>query len=79
MCAVRARCASICWSGWRISSAPLLGLAARCGQSGARRPRGATGDGGFKAMPEMMSILGCSPDELGNVLKALGFGPSAVR
>jgi ATP-dependent RNA helicase SUPV3L1/SUV3 len=36
-------------------------------------PRGATGDGGFKAIPDMMSILGCSSAELGNVLKALGF------
>ncbi len=36
-------------------------------------PRGATGDGGFLQTPEMMSILGCSPDELGQVLKALGF------
>ncbi|MEM1307054.1 MAG: hypothetical protein AAGG99_05985, partial [Pseudomonadota bacterium] len=37
------------------------------------RPPGATGDGGFVATPEMMSILGCSADELGDVLKALGF------
>jgi ATP-dependent RNA helicase SUPV3L1/SUV3 len=36
-------------------------------------PKGATGDGGFVVTPEMMSILGCSPDELSNVLKALGF------
>jgi ATP-dependent RNA helicase SUPV3L1/SUV3 len=36
-------------------------------------PRGATGDGGFRATPDMMSILGCSASELGNVLKALGF------
>ena len=36
-------------------------------------PKGATGDGGFTATPEMMSILGCSSEELGNVLKALGF------
>ena len=36
-------------------------------------PRGSTGDGGFTVLPEMMSILGCSPDELSNVLKALGF------
>jgi ATP-dependent RNA helicase SUPV3L1/SUV3 len=36
-------------------------------------PKGATGDGGFKATPDMMSILGCSADELGHVLKALGF------
>jgi len=36
-------------------------------------PRGSTGNGGFKATPDMMSILGCSADELGEVLKALGF------
>jgi len=36
-------------------------------------PKGSTGDGGFTVTPEMMSILGCSPDELSNVLKALGF------
>ncbi len=41
--------------------------------NGAEQPAGATGDGGFKATPDMMSILGCSPDELGEVLKALGF------
>ncbi len=39
----------------------------------AKPPKGSTGDGGFIATPEMMSILGCSPDELGKVLKALGF------
>jgi ATP-dependent RNA helicase SUPV3L1/SUV3 len=36
-------------------------------------PKGATGDGGFRTTPEMMSILGCSSAELGNVLKVLGF------
>ena len=36
-------------------------------------PRGSTGDGGFTVLPEMMSILGCSPDELSAVLKSLGF------
>lgn len=36
-------------------------------------PKGSTGDGGFVVTPEMMSILGCSPDELSDVLKALGF------
>ncbi len=38
-------------------------------------PKGSTGDGGFRATDDMMSILGCSADELGNVLKALGFRP----
>jgi ATP-dependent RNA helicase SUPV3L1/SUV3 len=39
----------------------------------AKPPKGSTGDGGFVATPEMMSILGCSPEELGKVLKGLGF------
>jgi ATP-dependent RNA helicase SUPV3L1/SUV3 len=42
-------------------------------------PKGATGDGGFRAVPEMMSILGCSAGELGNVLQALGFRLDRVR
>ncbi len=36
-------------------------------------PAGATGDGGFTVIPEMMSIMGCSADELGEVLRSLGF------
>src|SRR5690606_25888172 len=36
-------------------------------------PKGATGEGAFMVTPDMMSILGCSPEELGTVLKALGF------
>ncbi|MFO1172412.1 MAG: helicase-related protein [Hyphomicrobiaceae bacterium] len=36
-------------------------------------PKGASGDGGFTILPEMMSILGCNQAELGEVLKALGF------
>ena len=36
-------------------------------------PAGASGDGGFTILPEMMSILGCNSAELGEVLKALGF------
>jgi ATP-dependent RNA helicase SUPV3L1/SUV3 len=43
------------------------------GTEGATPPKGATGDGGFTVIPEMMSLLGCSPEELGGVLKALGF------
>ena len=36
-------------------------------------PKGATGDGGFRVMPEMMSILGCSSSNVGEVLQELGF------
>ena len=42
-------------------------------ESSEAPPAGATGDGGFTAIPEMMSILGCSAEELGHVLTALGF------
>ncbi len=41
--------------------------------SNAVPPKGSTGDGSFRATPDMMSVLGCSPDELAEVLKALGF------
>ncbi len=36
-------------------------------------PKGATGDGGFRVMPEMMSILGCSSSDVGEILHKLGF------
>ncbi len=51
---------------------PLVAWRAREGNN-TEAPNGATGDGGFTVIPEMMSILGCSPSELGNVLNALGF------
>lgn len=51
---------------------PLLSW--RAGAPGAATPpKGSTGDGGFIVIPEMMSILGCSSEELGEVLKVLGF------
>ena len=40
---------------------------------GSARPKGSTGDGGFVVIPEMLSILGCSAEELSGVLRALGF------
>jgi len=61
---------------------PLMAWRARIGETPAAEPggatppqppRGATGDGGFTVIPEMMSILGCGAGELGEVLKALGF------
>ncbi len=36
-------------------------------------PPGAAGGGAFKIKPEMMSIMGCSSDELGLILESLGF------
>jgi ATP-dependent RNA helicase SUPV3L1/SUV3 len=51
---------------------PLLAWRANA-EAPAMPPKGSTGDGAFTVTPDMMSILGCSPDELGNVLRALGF------
>lgn len=50
---------------------PLLGW--RRKEASDTPPKGSTGDGGFTVIPEMMSILGCSTEELGQVLTALGF------
>ncbi len=36
-------------------------------------PLGAAGGGAFKVRPEMMSIMGCSGEELGSILEFLGF------
>jgi ATP-dependent RNA helicase SUPV3L1/SUV3 len=36
-------------------------------------PKGATGDGGFRVTPDMMSILGCSSSDVGEILHKLGF------
>jgi ATP-dependent RNA helicase SUPV3L1/SUV3 len=52
---------------------PLLAWRKSVDNPTAEPPKGSTGDGGFIALPAMMSILGCPADQLGNVLKALGF------
>lgn len=51
---------------------PLLAWRAAPGKSDSP-PKGSSGDGGFRTTDDMMSILGCSAEELGEVLKALGF------
>jgi ATP-dependent RNA helicase SUPV3L1/SUV3 len=40
---------------------------------GAAAPSGATGAGGFRVVPELMSVVGCSGDDFASILKALGF------
>ncbi|PZN16251.1 MAG: helicase [Proteobacteria bacterium] len=52
---------------------PLLAWRPDPENPSAQPPKGSTGDGGFVVIPEMMSILGCSPEELGAVLTSLGF------
>ncbi len=41
--------------------------------TGSEPPTGATGDGGFRVVPELMSVVGCSGEEFASILKALGF------
>ena len=56
--------------------APVAKRAAAPGQHDQKTagpPKGATGDGGFRIMPDMMSIVGCSGEEFASVLKELGF------
>ena len=54
---------------------PLAAWRANAGSAEAKPPEGSSGDGGFVATADMMSILGCSADDLGATLKALGFEP----
>jgi ATP-dependent RNA helicase SUPV3L1/SUV3 len=42
-------------------------------ETNAQPPAGAAGGGAFKIRPEMMSIMGCSGEELGSILESLGF------
>jgi ATP-dependent RNA helicase SUPV3L1/SUV3 len=48
-------------------------IAFRAAEGGAAAPPGATGDGGFRVVPELMSVVGCSGEEFASILKALGF------
>src|SRR5208283_4249195 len=45
----------------------------RPSETGSEPPAGAAGGGAFKIRPEMMSIMGCSGEELGLILESLGF------
>ncbi|MBI4723561.1 MAG: helicase, partial [Rhodomicrobium sp.] len=42
-------------------------------ETGTEPPPGAAGGGAFRIRPEMMSIMGCSSEELGLILESLGF------
>jgi ATP-dependent RNA helicase SUPV3L1/SUV3 len=45
----------------------------RPAEGGEPAPSGATGDGGFRVAPELMSVVGCSGEDFASILKALGF------
>ena len=64
-------------SGWIFSSGSPIssGRCSPCAlpRSARCRRSGSSGEGGFIVTPEMMSVLGCSSEELGHVLRTLGF------
>jgi hypothetical protein len=56
----------------RLSDLIRARVAFRAAES-AEAPTGATGDGGFRVVPELMSVVGCSGEEFASILKSLGF------
>ena len=57
----------------RLSDLIRARVAWRKVEGGEAAPSGATGDGGFRVVPELMSMVGCSGEEFASILKALGF------
>jgi ATP-dependent RNA helicase SUPV3L1/SUV3 len=57
----------------RLSDLIRARIAFRAAEGGVTAPTGATGDGGFRVVPELMSVVGCSGDEFASILMALGF------
>jgi len=57
----------------RLSDLIRARIAFRVAEGTATAPTGATGDGGFRVVPELMSVVGCSGEEFASILKALGF------
>jgi ATP-dependent RNA helicase SUPV3L1/SUV3 len=57
----------------RLSDLIRTRVAWRATEGGDAAPSGATGDGGFRVAPELMSMVGCSGEEFASILRALGF------
>ena len=57
----------------RLSDLIRARVAFRAAEGSVTPPTGATGDGGFRVVPELMSVVGCSGEEFASILKALGF------
>ncbi len=57
----------------RLSDLIRVRVTWRPAEGGAAAPSGATGDGGFRVGPELMSVVGCSGEDFFSILKALGF------
>jgi ATP-dependent RNA helicase SUPV3L1/SUV3 len=57
----------------RLSDLIRARISFRPTEGGPEAPAGASGDGGFRVVPELMSVVGCSGEEFASILKALGF------
>jgi ATP-dependent RNA helicase SUPV3L1/SUV3 len=57
----------------RLSDLIRARVSFRTAAGGPEAPAGATGDGGFRVVPDLMSVVGCSGEEFASILKALGF------
>ncbi|MDX2318575.1 MAG: helicase-related protein [Hyphomicrobiaceae bacterium] len=57
----------------RLSDLIRVRVSWRPAEGGEDAPSGATGDGGFRVEPELMSMVGCSGDEFASILRSLGF------
>jgi ATP-dependent RNA helicase SUPV3L1/SUV3 len=57
----------------RLSDLIRARVSFRPAEGGPEPPAGATGDGGFRVVAELMSVVGCSGEEFASILKALGF------
>jgi ATP-dependent RNA helicase SUPV3L1/SUV3 len=57
----------------RLSDLIRARVSWRQAEGSEQAPSGATGDGGFRAAPELMSVVGCSGEDFASILKALGF------
>jgi len=57
----------------RLSDLIRMRVTWRPAEGGEAAPSGATGDGGFRVVPELMSMVGCSGDEFTSILRTLGF------
>src|SRR6185503_938451 len=57
----------------RLSDLIRARVSFRPAEGGPEAPPGATGDGGFRVVPELMSVVGCSGEEFASILKAFGF------
>ena len=56
----------------RLSDLIRVRVAFRAAE-GSEAPAGATGDGGFRVVPELMSVVGCSGEEFASILKVARF------